>query len=1428
LKRVAVAFFFLAAASHRTLGSAPPYGDLPLAFEANAGQTDPRVRFLARGAGYRLFLTPEEAVFVFAPEPSGDAAVVHLKLPGARPGAKAVGVDALPGNANYFLGNDPKKWRTNVPTYRAVRFESVWRGIDLVYYGNGRQLEYDFVVRPGARPDAIRMALPQAARLSTDPDGDLVVDTPRGTFGLKRPLVYQTIAGRRVPIAGEYVVGPENHVAFRVAAYDHTRPLVIDPVLNYATFLGGSDVDAAFGIAVDSAGSAYVIGRTFSTDFPTQGALQSANAGAPAGAPNVFVAKLSPAGNALVYSTYLGGSGDDRGYGIAVDVLGNAYICGRTLSTNFPTQNPLQSSNSGDSDAFVAKLSAAGNSLVYSTYLGGGLTEYAFAIAVDGSGSAYVTGQTSSPDFPFKGTPGPFQKSLAGGIDAFVSKLTPAGNALVYSTYLGGTGDDIGHGIAVDDSSNAYVTGETASTNFPTQGPFQAANVGGVDAFVTKLSAAGDTLVYSTYLGGTGDDIGYAIAVSGGSAYVTGNTSSTDFKTQGALQGANGGALDAFVTKLSAAGSSLVYSTYLGGSADETGFGIAVDAAGNATVGGQTLSTDFVTTNAYQASSGGGSDAFITKLSADGNSRIVSTYLGGSLDDLARALAQDSSGQIYVAGLTNSADFPVRSAAQAVKGASLDAFVARICGSAGPTAAVSGGGPICPGGSAAIQAALTGTGPWDIVWSDGFTQPGVPTSPATRSVSPGAATTYTITQVNDSLCYGSASGSAAVTLKPNDLDPSAAAITAPASLCANGSGTASVPDSGPGTTYSWTIVNGTITGGGTTRTVSFTSGPTGPLVLMVTVGRSCGTVSSSTSPTLIPGPPMPVVTGSAGAFAGDTGLVASVENHAGSTYAWTIANGTITSGASSSTVTFTAGLPGTVTLTCVETSALGCNSPPAVFTVPVAGVGTVTEMIPIVLDVPGVNGSRFASEMTLTNPGPTTSNVTLTFTAADALGGTGSGTATETLGPGRQLVVPDVLSYLSGKGLGRSPLVAFGGGTLRVAFGSLVSNGTGFAGTRTTSPSGPGRAGFASSAPVVPGAAPARVALYGLRQNAADRSNLALLNAGTGAPVTLRVTLLSGDAGDGRTLVLPPVTLAPAQWIQLNSVLDRAGFTNGWALVERVSGTDPFLAYAVINDNVTNDGSYVPSVPANRLGGNQALPSIVEMGAFTSELVLTNPSAKSSKVTLIFVESLAHPSGLSTGTIVDTLAPGEQRIIPNAVDFLRSRGAAIGSKGADSYGGSLLVQLSQNGFPVDGFAGVRTSTPAPGGGRYGLFAAAVTVPEAASSGAWVFGLQQNLSTRANLALLNASERGGPVTLQYEIWNGDTGTKAGTSDPIVLTPGKWLQINGVLSGFGVSNGWAKIVRLSGTAGWAAYGVLNDGATPGAGTGDGSYVGMTLFP
>ncbi|MCP4557291.1 MAG: hypothetical protein GY836_17945, partial [Herbaspirillum sp.] len=446
--------------------------------------------------------------------------------------------------------------------------------------------------------------------------------------------------------------------------------------LSYSTYLGGDETDRGYGIAVDGSGNAYVTGYTGSTDFPTGQAFQGN-----VGSVDAFVSKLAPSGGTLVYSTYLGGGGIDRGYGIAVDGSGNAYVTGYTGSTDFPTAQAFQGTYAGGSwDAFVSKVAPSGGTLVYSTYLGGGSGDSASGIALDTSGAAYVTGYTWSTNFP---TGQAFQGALGGGgnYDAFVSKLAPGGTALTYSTYLGGAGYETGNGIAVDGSGNAYVTGYTTSTDFPTAQAFQGTRPGDYDAFVSKLAPSGATLTYSTYLGGGSIDYGRGIAVdNSGNAYVTGETFSTDFPTAQAFQGTNVGASwDAFVSKLAPSGAALAYSTYLGGGAGDFGFGIAVDNPGNAYVTGQTGSADFPTGQALQGTNAGSSDAFVSKLAPTGATLTYSTYLGGFFNDFGYGIAVDTSGNAYVTGFTGSYDFPTAQAFQGTNaGGDYDAFVFKI------------------------------------------------------------------------------------------------------------------------------------------------------------------------------------------------------------------------------------------------------------------------------------------------------------------------------------------------------------------------------------------------------------------------------------------------------------------------------------------------------------------------------------------------------------------------------------------------------------------------------------------------------------------------------------------------------------------------------------------------------------------------------
>lgn len=697
------------------------YGQLTLSFEANRGQTDESVNFLARGAGYTLFLKPTEAVFVLARQSDGRAqekrdaqltdarkrltasridarsssaslqpqAVLRMKLVGADEGARAEGLNELEGKVNYFVGEDSGRWRTENQTFGRVQYGEVYPGIDLVYYGNQRQLEYDFHVAPGTDARTVKLEFEGADKVEVDATGDLLLTLGEGTMRQPKPVLYQEVAGVRRAVDGGYVVDADGRVGFTVGEYDAQRTLIIDPVLTYSTYLGGSDSDEGNDIALDSAGNAYICGNTASTNFPTANPIQATFGGANfAGGRDGFVTKLNATGTALIYSTYLGGSGDDRCNKIAVDSSGNAYVAGETTSSNFPTANALQGTFGGGlSDAFVTKINAEGSALVYSTYLGGEIFDAAHALTIDSTGSAYITGRTTSSNFPVVN---PIQAAYSGGpgADAFVTKFNPAGSAIVYSTYLGGNagtegGFTAGFSIKVDSAGNAYVTGQTRATNFPIANAIQATFGGGFpdgDAFVSKLNAAGSALVYSTYLGGSDNDIGFEIALdSVGSAHVTGVARSANFPTANAFQSTLKGTSDAFVTKFNAAGSAFNYSTYLGGTADESGNGITVDSAGNALVAGGTSSTDFPLVNPIQGTMAGVFDIFLTKFNAAGTALTYSTYFGGNGGDTALAVAVDSANSVYMTGRTASINYPTLNPFQSTNGGGTqDAFVTKI------------------------------------------------------------------------------------------------------------------------------------------------------------------------------------------------------------------------------------------------------------------------------------------------------------------------------------------------------------------------------------------------------------------------------------------------------------------------------------------------------------------------------------------------------------------------------------------------------------------------------------------------------------------------------------------------------------------------------------------------------------------------------
>ena len=688
------------------------YGKLPFSFEANRGQADQSVRFLSQGRGYSLFLTGSAAVLTFtapvaqsgrldrATAPfqktrsfdSTHTDVIRMELFGTESQIPVTGADRLPGTANYFIGNDPTKWRTNIPTFAKVRYTGVYPGVDLVYYGNQGRLEYDFVIAPHADPSPIRLHFGGAEKLRLTSGGDLVISTRSSQIAFHKPLVYQLRNGLRQTIPGRFTLGAGRMVSFRLGSYDRSQPLVVDPVLVYSTYIGGtaSFGDEADAIAVDKQGNAYMTGLATSSDFPLAAPYQSTNTfGFTA-----FVTKLNAAGTALVYSTYLGGTRGDHGHGIAVDGSGNAYVVGETTSKDFPVtagafQTTSIAASNGAQSVFVAKLNPAGSALVYSTFLSGSgvgvFGDVGTCVVLDSLGDAYVAGSATSTDFPVTG--GAYQKTNLGAAgttsNAFVTKLNPAGSALLYSTYIGGSGNkvvgDQANALAVDGSGNAYMTGYTYSANFPTTpGAFQTTNhdavSGGYNAFVTKLNPAGSALVYSTLLGGSGfadqGDSGSALAIDGsGNAYIAGYANSTNFPvTAGAFQTSNFAALNpgsnGFITKLNATGTGLIYSTYLGGgggSHSDGVSGLALDGAGNAYLAGSAGSANFpVTVGAFQTTNNDVStSAFITVLNAAGSGLHYSTFIGGSSGENANALVLDGSGNVYIAGTSSSANYPV-------------------------------------------------------------------------------------------------------------------------------------------------------------------------------------------------------------------------------------------------------------------------------------------------------------------------------------------------------------------------------------------------------------------------------------------------------------------------------------------------------------------------------------------------------------------------------------------------------------------------------------------------------------------------------------------------------------------------------------------------------------------------------------------------
>ena len=779
------------------------YAALPLAFEKNEGQADPQIQYVARGKGYTLFLTSGDAVLSLASGSSSSTSrpkeIMENRLPGyslktkklirrrrplssaKRPSVASLRVhllngndqghisaeDLLPSRVNYFIGNDPHKWHKDVSEFARVTYKDVYPGVNLDYHGHENQLEFDFIVAPGANPSPIAVSFPGAHRLATDKLGNLVLASSVGDLTLHKPVAYQEHDGLRQTVDARFVLQAD-HVRFDLGNYDHNRELVIDPQLSYASYLGGNGDDEGFGIAADSNGNSYITGESNST------------AGFPGVSPSfggfdAFVVKINADGS-LGYTTLVGGSGDDLAGAITVDTNGAVYVAGITTSTDFPTSPgaPQTTSGGGGScttgngsgtctDGFAFKLDTTG-ATVYSTYIAGTNDDGAFGIAVDGAGNAYVTGFTFSSDFPLANAAYPvLNNNVASNPvfeDGFVTEINAAGTAWVYSTYLGGKDNDFGNGITVDSAGDAFVTGATSSTDFPvTSGAYKttcgtdgSCNTGSgnifTDVFVTEIPAGGGQLAgatYSTYIGGSSDEFGLGIALdTSGNAYVTGQTTDDnlaaatgDFPvTTGAFQQNYGGGSgnanasgNAFVTKLNSNGTALVYSSYLGGSTSDAGFGIALDSANDAYVTGSTMSSDFPANNGFQTALGGTSDAFVTEVSSNGGSLIYSSYLGGTGDEnfdattntfIGAAIAVDSSNNVHLAGTTtSSSDFPVSGTAvqPSYGGDPFDAFAATVLSTTAPEFTIAATTP------AAVSAGTSGSSTVTLTAVNGYALP---------------------------------------------------------------------------------------------------------------------------------------------------------------------------------------------------------------------------------------------------------------------------------------------------------------------------------------------------------------------------------------------------------------------------------------------------------------------------------------------------------------------------------------------------------------------------------------------------------------------------------------------------------------------------------------------------------------------------------
>jgi uncharacterized protein (TIGR03437 family) len=672
--------------------------DLPVSFEANQGQLEPEVYFRTRAGRYQLEFLRNSSRLSWAEGNRGRT--IELQFPGSAAAVTVEGAERLPGTTNYFLGPGADEWVTGIPTFRQIVYRDLYPGVDLIFYGQGESIEFDFVVDPGADPSLIRLEFVDGAGrrergLAITTGGELQVGPPNQPLRLLRPVIYQAGESGREMVGGEYVVAPDALVEISLAGYDRTRQLVIDPLIQFSSLLGGAGQETPYAMTIDQVGNIYIAGQTSSTNFPIRaGYDNSIN-----GTSDAFIIKINPSGSAILAATFLGGRNPgDRALDIKLDRDGFVYVCGETSSLNFPIKQGFQNTYRGNTDGFISIFNNNLNQLMFSSYLGGSSFDSITRLAISPDQQIYLTGGTRSTNFPIVDA---MQPVLQGRMDAFVTKIDPLGS-IVFSTYLGGpdmglevSEDETGYGIVLDTLQNVYVTGVTSSRNFPLVNAIQPRFGGVEDGFVVKMRGDGRALLYSTYLGGERADRGRAIAVdSFGQAIITGYTFFGDFPTANAFQPAYRGNLDAFVTKLSATGREFIFSTFLGGSGEENSGtindqipagSVAVDRIGNVYVAGKTSSADFPVRLPVQGGLRGVTDGFISKFDPSGRSLLFSSLIGSTdgsdlgYDERVTALAIDATGGINLVGTALFNDFPILMPFQANYGGGVsDAFLTRI------------------------------------------------------------------------------------------------------------------------------------------------------------------------------------------------------------------------------------------------------------------------------------------------------------------------------------------------------------------------------------------------------------------------------------------------------------------------------------------------------------------------------------------------------------------------------------------------------------------------------------------------------------------------------------------------------------------------------------------------------------------------------